>query len=443
MWHWQDPRIQPQQKMQWEREKDRTYRAVLHAGSGKLVPLAALDLPDVEVPGNAAVALGTSALPYLRETTWDEGYRDVYIVSLADGSRTLVTSRLGGQGRRFRPTAGPSSTSRQGVAPVRLPDEGRAQRHRRPRSARFDDELHDTPDTPPAYGFGGWVDDGAALLVYDRFDIWHVPARAASPGQPDRRRRARGGRSRSAWSRRTRRTPGIRSGEPRAADRVPRPREELGLLHGQSWEARRRTAPGRAEAVPVRREGEAAPTRLSTPARATAEFPDLWVARRFLRDSRARSRTSNPQIAEFAWGTAELVDYTSLDGMPLQGVLIKPANYQPGTALPGHHLLLRAAVAAAPRVERAGGQPPAVVRRLRGRRLRGLPSGHRLRGGASRAVDPEVPGAGRAEAGGHGHRRPEGARPARPLVGRLRHGVSRHADERCSRRPSPARRLPT
>ncbi len=43
---------------------------------------------------------------------------------------------------------------------------------------------------------------------------------------------------------------------------------------------------------------------------------------------------ANPQLADFAWGTAELVEYTSQDGVPLQGVLIKPANYEAGKRYP-------------------------------------------------------------------------------------------------------------
>ena len=42
----------------------------------------------------------------------------------------------------------------------------------------------------------------------------------------------------------------------------------------------------------------------------------------------------NPQVEDFAWGTAELVEWRSDDGIPLQGVLIKPGNYQPGKRYP-------------------------------------------------------------------------------------------------------------
>jgi hypothetical protein len=39
-----------------------------------------------------------------------------------------------------------------------------------------------------------------------------------------------------------------------------------------------------------------------------------------LRDMR-RITAENPQQASYAWGTAELIDWTSIDGIPLQGIL--------------------------------------------------------------------------------------------------------------------------
>jgi len=330
VWHWQDPRIQPQQKVQWEREKDRTYRAVFHAGSGKLVQLAALDLPDVEVPGNAEVALGTSALPYLRETTWDEGYRDVYTVSLADGSRTLVTSRLGDR----------AALSPDGRTIVYFRDKAwhlydcrtkAARNVSTALKARFDDELHDTPDTPPAYGFGGWVDDGASVLIYDRFDVWLVPADGKSPvnltGGEGRKRQITFRVVETNPS-----EPGIRSGEPVLLTAYHDREKNWGFY------TTRVGSPGVEPRLDEKRRfrfvAKAKAADLVMYTRETyAEFPDLWVADGSFRQSRKISNV-NPQIAEFAWGATELVEYTNADGVPLQGVLIKPANYQAGRRYP-------------------------------------------------------------------------------------------------------------
>jgi dipeptidyl aminopeptidase/acylaminoacyl peptidase len=63
------------------------------------------------------------------------------------------------------------------------------------------------------------------------------------------------------------------------------------------------------------------------------EFPDLWVADLAFSAPKKISLV-NPQIDEFAWGIPELVEWNSIDGIPLQGVLIKPANYEEGKRYP-------------------------------------------------------------------------------------------------------------
>ena len=38
---------------------------------------------------------------------------------------------------------------------------------------------------------------------------------------------------------------------------------------------------------------------------------------------------ANPQLAGLSWGSAEMVRYSSADGVPLQGILYKPDNFDP------------------------------------------------------------------------------------------------------------------
>src|SRR5690606_15624861 len=42
----------------------------------------------------------------------------------------------------------------------------------------------------------------------------------------------------------------------------------------------------------------------------------------------------NSQKAEYLWGSAELVEWRSLDGVPLQGILYKPENFDPNKKYP-------------------------------------------------------------------------------------------------------------
>ena len=340
IWHSNDPRIIPQQKIMWPREKDRTYRAVLHVDGGKIVPLASLDLPDVAVPENAKVALATSDVPYLKESTWGEGGRDVFVVDLETGARTLVVKKLVGQpsmspdgrfvaffdGTNWRLFDTTAKTARVATGTLKV---------------ILTDEQHDTPDAAPAYGLGGWVDDGASLLVYDRYDIWRIPTSGGEPVNLT----GRAGRTAQITFRvvaleRGERGPGGRGGgESSLTSREPllltadhnkeknwgfyaasfaKPGVELRLDQKKLFKFIGKA--NKADAVLYSREDY-------------GEFPDVWVSDLSFKTPKKVS-DANPQIADFAWGTAELVDYKNQDGVPLQGVLIKPANYVPGRRYP-------------------------------------------------------------------------------------------------------------
>ncbi|WP_165200659.1 alpha/beta hydrolase family protein [Muriicola soli] len=63
------------------------------------------------------------------------------------------------------------------------------------------------------------------------------------------------------------------------------------------------------------------------------EFPDLWVADLDM-NSPTKISEANPQQQEYNWGTNELVTWTSLDGIELTGMLVKPENFDPTKKYP-------------------------------------------------------------------------------------------------------------
>lgn len=73
IWHWKDPLLQPHQLKQLDKERKRSYLAVVHLDSGKLAQLATEEIPEVSVgaKGDANIALGTSRLPYRMLGSWD------------------------------------------------------------------------------------------------------------------------------------------------------------------------------------------------------------------------------------------------------------------------------------------------------------------------------------------------------------------------------------
>ncbi|MBR9988464.1 MAG: S9 family peptidase, partial [Gemmatimonadetes bacterium] len=63
------------------------------------------------------------------------------------------------------------------------------------------------------------------------------------------------------------------------------------------------------------------------------DSPDWFVGGAVLRDAR-QVTALNPFQGDYAWGRAELVDFTSTAGMELQGVLLYPAGYDPAQRYP-------------------------------------------------------------------------------------------------------------
>jgi len=62
-------------------------------------------------------------------------------------------------------------------------------------------------------------------------------------------------------------------------------------------------------------------------------FPDLWAAPANFSSPR-RLSSGDAQRASFNWGKAELIRFKNADGVPLQGIVIKPDNFDPKRKYP-------------------------------------------------------------------------------------------------------------
>jgi dipeptidyl aminopeptidase/acylaminoacyl peptidase len=331
VWHWMDTRIKPQEKVEWERDQETLYAAVYHLDSGKAVQLADLELEAVGAPENDQAILGRARQPYQRSYTWDVRYFDSWVIDLETGGRTPIHERLvssvtlSPEGRYVAYYKESdwylfdvaSATTRNVTADLGVP---------------FADEDWDYPGPTPGYGIGGWEAGDAALLIYDKYDIWYVPT--TTDGEPRN----------------------LTQGEGRATERIFRvidtDPKELSFERGEnlllsSYHDKQKNFGfygarlGRPGVNRLLEEDK----RFSFEAKAENadvfvytredfdEFPDLWLTGSDFRDPRKLTNV-NPQIAEFLWGSPELVEWTSADGTPMQGVVIKPEDYEPGRRYP-------------------------------------------------------------------------------------------------------------
>ncbi len=333
LWSWKDAELMPQQKAQAARDRNRTFLALYHIAARKLVKLTDDSVPDVTVSQDGRAAMATSGVRYAIPAMWGEGGGDVYAVDAATGQRTLVKQALRGN----RATLSPGGKfivymdggrwyaydlAARRTADLTGPLDGN----------RFDDELDDHPDIAPAYGIGGWTPGDRTVLLYDRYDVWEVdPTGARAPVVAT-----------DSVGRRQHLI--FRVVDLDRDDPFLDPQEPLLLraLNEDTKAAGFYTMKLGARGAP--REIVMAPADFGTPLKAKhaaqlvvtrgtfVQFPDLYTGTDLAR--LARISDANPQQKAFLWGTAELVRWTSADGIPLEGILYKPENFDPSKKYP-------------------------------------------------------------------------------------------------------------
>ena len=274
VWHWNDPRIIPQQKMHvGAREGPHLPRGAARGQRQGGRSWRASTCPTWRSPRTRASRWRRPTCPTRSRRRGAKAPATSSSSNLETGARTTVAKQLRGQ-----PSLSPDGRF------VAFFDDGQwqlfdtaAKTDRESLTAALGvtlaDEEHDTPDTPPAYGLGGWVDQGASLLVYDRYDIWQIPTAGGAPVNLT----GKAGRAAQITFRVVTLDPENRGRrqQPRAAaaDGVPQPREELGLLRGVVRQAGRRARGSTRRSCSSSSARRRRPTRCSTPARTTASSP--------------------------------------------------------------------------------------------------------------------------------------------------------------------------
>ena len=336
IWNWKDEYLQPMQLVQAERERERAYEAMLDLESGRVMQLATADMPNVSVggEGDGSVAVGSSDLPYRQLVSWDGRYSDIYVIDLEDGSREMVAEMVRGGG-----TLSPGEryvTRWDGFEKAWFAvdvETGETVNLTGAMSVPFHDLLDDHPDALRSYRSAGWTEDDGEFVVYDQFDAWAIdPTGRTAP------RNLTEGVGRATDTR-------FRYIDLDPDDAVVPTEEDVYLssFHLYTKAAGiyrdrfdRSREPERLVSADARFSGlrKADDADVVTFTRSTfSEFPDIWVADRDLDEAR-KVTEANPQQDEFTWGTAEIVDWTSNDGIPLQGILYKPEGFDPSEEYP-------------------------------------------------------------------------------------------------------------
>lgn len=331
LWSWNDPVVEPSSRAT-SRSVTVTYD--LKSSHVTLLEVDSDPNPRATFAAHAAVALLAVKRSYEFEALWRGFYCDYYAVDLTTGRVQPIAKHVQPQGRispdgrfvvyfddisHWHAFEIGSGIDRDLTGSIR--------------GVRFDQETWSYPTTVAPWGVAGWTPNDHSVLIYDRYDVWEVdPLGSRSPicvtrGAGRQARRV----FRIVTSARDSQT--VNASEPlllQAADDVSKATGYWSAHLGQAQAPRRLLHLQKRLGIPIR--ASSSSVYLFTQ-ETFQDSPDLWVAQADFASPHQVSRI-NPQQSEYLWGTSELVSWRNTDGIPIQGVLYKPAGFDPARKYP-------------------------------------------------------------------------------------------------------------
>ncbi len=344
VWAWNDKRLYTQEEIRLENEKKRSYPVVFHTKKNYFVPLGSPDLPELrfQEQRNATIALGINEEPYTEYLT-SEGtpHKDLFAVNLETGDKKRIVKDL-----RCNPRLSPAAryiawwsdsdtawfawnASTNVIS--RLTDN---------LTVPFFNEETDVPDFPNEHGLAGWLEEDQAMLVYDKYDLWKI--------DPDGKKKPQcltNGRESQTTFRYIKLDPEERSIKPDVPmfmhkfNNRTKSESYVWLNLPSDITAKRGTY------VPfIKQNWEVGYSYTRNLIKARYEdaflysrenyqtFPNLIFAS--ASQGEKAISNANPQQSEYNWGSIEMVEWTSLSGEKIKGLLVKPEGFEPGKQYP-------------------------------------------------------------------------------------------------------------
>ncbi len=332
VWHWRDPVVQPRQGVMAGRERNYTYLSSWTFSDDGFAKLADNDIRSITLTGDQRHGVGYDPTPYqpaLRET-----WNDVYVIDTHTGARERVLERIENV-----------VTSPDGYFVLYFRDNdwwsySVAERQHRNLTKDLDAQFNNFTaisgrEEDRAFGRGQWTEGDGSVLLYDQYDVYRVNAdgsgaRRLTFGAADmiRFRQARVDFENDALG----------------ADE-PVYFRAYGDRTKDSGYYVLRVAPGRSEDEATLDKLMYEPRSVSQLRRAkdaevftvmtqkADESPNIYAFDASF-DSPIQLTDTNRQQDEYKWGHTELVDFTNQNGVPLQGRLLYPADYEAGKKYP-------------------------------------------------------------------------------------------------------------
>ncbi len=332
VWTYDEPRLYTIQEMQLNNDKKKSFKSVYNFDNEKVVQIANKDFPNAIISehGNSEYALISNPQPYQLSSQWTALFskNDLAVKNIKNGDSEIVIkgnpslARLSPQGYyAYGYNQVDSTWYTHNLKNSKYTELTRGK--------IFYNELSDYPNYPSSYGIAGWSKNDKTIFIYDRYDIWEF-----DPDTGNSKRLTNGRESKTSY-------------------RLIRLDNEIKFIDTSqkllmiTFNELTKNS-GYYEFDYKKNIGQQlldGPYRYSSPKKARLsediiytrqsfiEYPDIRLSNLNFKSDKIISN-ANPQQVDYNWGTSELVNWSSLDGMQLTGMLIKPENFDPSKQYP-------------------------------------------------------------------------------------------------------------
>ena len=337
LWHHAENRLQPQQLLQKNRDKEATNLFVYHVANQSIVQLST-DTLDVYPPSdvNGDLTMGVSRELYQRTYNWTYPYgkEDHYSVNLKTGETKMIKSGVE-QGGYLSPTGKyytyyKNETGEHYIINLETVIETCITCSSD--SALWGGDINGQPMPEYSLGMIGWSENDEILFVQSRYDVWEYnPSDNKLTSLTNQNGRQNKIRMRpqfwsydstyidfdnvylSGFDEKTKSTHYYK----------------IGGIPGQGFYKEMAEFDARVYGIKRSKNKNQYALRKMT----FLDYPELYTVTPEMTSLNQVSIT-NPQQSEYNWGTVELVKWTSYEGIELEGLLYKPEDFDESKKYP-------------------------------------------------------------------------------------------------------------